>query len=1111
MLDPKVPIKSQNMNAIMKNQPKHQQDYLLPSLLKCSGGHWAVVMLCLSLLSFSIAAAHATYLSTTNIEAAGQDWTTAIWQTNSTPGDASGQAGTPVGANATTGPGNTFEMLGNGAAMQSGQAAVTVTAIRTPVTAATFPGASLILDTNTVIKFKTAGPTTFTNFVLKGGVLSASGVNQRVTISGGIQVLSQSYLSCASDADAVGPGVNSGAAYTINAAISGSGNLFLMCSPNNTTNIISGGAQNTFNGQWIIQNGVLRGDNVGSLGTNNITVDPSNTLYLADMPLITPTVGGAGSAVFDVTYDLNSAGSLILTNGGKMNLRQNCAFRSVSIAGTSLGAGTYAYAQLTNSFPGSFFAGGSGSLTVRPYNSVWPPYPPGIVTQPQSVVTTTGRLVSLSVTASNSPTGYQWFSTNSSGVTALSDGGDLVGSTTATLSFTNVTFGDAGNYFVVAMNLSGAVTSSVVNVAVYDPTNLPVIANVYPNGTNIYQPASSLTFTANSANAGIALTGIQVTLNGINVSNNLTIGGSALNRAVSCLLRPNQYYVAAITVTDTNGLRVIQTNRFDTFSPILSAEGEDYDFNGGQSTNGIDAYAGLLGTQGVDMNVLTPYGPIDDYSYRPTNQSPQIACPPIAEIPRLDYGTNQDYAVGYYHVGEWMNYTRAVPTGAYNVYARVASANSGVSITLGLVTNGVGTASQTVMSLGSFNFSGRGWSAYDFVPLQQNGALVTVNLSGTNTFRVTASQSEANFNFFVLVPKANDIPMIANLYPDGSTLLQATNKLSFTATNSVFAISANNIALTLNGVDVSSQLSISGSSNAWNVSLPLALNTNYNAVIKVTDNYGNAVSNAYYFDTFSPDNFTVEAEDFDFNGGQYIDNPGIDAYSNQVSTPYIDEWFVNQVSGAPYAYRPSDWISTAVTTDKPRQNYLTAGLPDYTVGYWLGGSWINYTHTYPAGTYTIWARLAGGTTYNVQLTNTVNGVPTYLGVFNAPGRGWSTYDWVPLRNSGGQITTVTLGGVSTLTASTDGNANANFFMLVPTNSVSLPPDAVSMSALVSSDRSHLVLSFPTQAGCNYQVLYKTNLTDSTWLPLSTIPGNGGTESFTNSIGDDSRFFRLLIQ
>lgn len=1074
--------------------------------------YFYVLLLCVLGALADSQPARANYLSTTTIEASGQDWTTAIWQTNSTPGNASGQSGTAVGANATTGPGNSFEILSNGVAITSGSASVTVPAVRTPGSASTFSGLSLAVDTNTVLKFKTAGPTTFTNLILKGGVLSDGGVNQIATVSGGVQIISQSYISSANDADADGPGINSGAAFIFNAALSGSGNFYLMNSANGATNIISGGSKNTFSGQWIIQNGMLRGDNAGSLGTNSITIDPSNTLYQADMPLITPAVGGAGSAAFDVSYDLNSAGTLTLTNGGKMNLRQHCAFAAVNIAGTALSSGTHHYSELTNNFPGSFFSGGSdatGTITVQSYSSTWTYAPPAITSQPQSVSTTTGQTVSFTVTAINGTLSYQWYTTNNNVLTPLTDTGDHFGSTTATLTFTNAAMSDSGNYVVIASNSSGSITSSVATLTVYDPSNLPAIMNLYPNGTNLYQPSSTLSFTAASPSAGINASGIQVVLNGINYSNRLVIGGSSLSRTVSCLIRPNQYYVAAITVADVNGLQTSQTFRFDTFSPVLSFEAEDYDYGGGQFiTNGIDQYAGLAGTEGVDMHVTTADAPASAYIYRGTSQ---MACSPFTDVPRLAYGTNQDYTVGYFHVSEWMNFTRPVPSGSYNVYARVASGNSSASISFGLVTNGIGTSSQTVQALGAFSFGGRGWSSFDFVPLQQNGSLVTVNLSGTNTFQAT-STAEANVSFFILVPAATDLPHIAGVYPDGSVLFQPTNRMVFTASNSVFGINQTNITVSLNGANVTSSLSFSGSTNAWSVSLPLALSTNYHAVIVAVDNYGNVVSNAFYFDTFSPNNFTFEAEDFDFNGGQYIDNPGIDAYANEVSTPYVDEWYVNQVGGAPFVYRPSDWISTAVSTDVPRQNYLNASATDYQVGYWLGGSWINYTHTYPAGTYTIWARLAGASTYHVQLTNTIAGVSTnYLGTFSASGRGWVTYDWVPLKDTNGQIAAVTLGGVSTLTTATDGNANANFFMLVATNPAYTAPNPVMMSALLGAGQTNLVFSFPTQSGYNYQLLYKTNLTDPTWLPLNSVPGNGTTESVTNAITGGSRFFRLLIQ
>ena len=47
----------------------------------------------------------------------------------------------------------------------------------------------------------------------------------------------------------------------------------------------------------------------------------------------------------------------------------------------------------------------------------------------------------------------------------------------------------------------------------------------------------------------------------------------------------------------------------------------------------------------------------------------------------------------------------------------------------------------------------------------------------------------------------------------------------------------------------------------------------YTITITATDAAGNSHSYTETFDNFSQNNFTIEAEDFDFNGGQFIDNP----------------------------------------------------------------------------------------------------------------------------------------------------------------------------------------------------------------------------------------------
>jgi hypothetical protein len=67
----------------------------------------------------------------------------------------------------------------------------------------------------------------------------------------------------------------------------------------------------------------------------------------------------------------------------------------------------------------------------------------------------------------------------------------------------------------------------------------------------------------------------------------------------------------------------------------------------------------------------------------------------------------------------------------------------------------------------------------------------------------------------------------------------------------------------------------------------------------------------------------------------------------------------------------------------------------------------------------------------------------------------------------------------------------------------------SMTASVAG--SVVSLSFPTESGLQYSVLYKTNLLSSTWQTLSTVNGTAATVTVTNSTGPGQRFYRLAIQ
>jgi hyaluronate lyase len=352
------------------------------------------------------------------------------------------------------------------------------------------------------------------------------------------------------------------------------------------------------------------------------------------------------------------------------------------------------------------------------------------------------------------------------------------------------------------------------------------------------------------------------------------------------------------------------------------------------------------------------------------------------------------------------------------------------------------------------------------------------------------------------------IPIISSVYPNGTNLFQSTNALSFNVASG-FGVSNSNISVTLNGV-LATNLQLGGSTNNWSVGCPLNPNTIYTAVITVTDDYGHVIATTNSFDTFGAANYTWEAEDFDYSGGHFTDNPPTDAYAGLSAMTNIDTHQVNFAGKD--LYRPNG-MDTEVNGDVVRSPYSGTGNSDYSIGYFSPGAWANYTRHFPAGQYNVFARLAagGGATtcnlYNVTAGwGTTNQSTNLLGTFSVPNTAWESYSYIPLRDSSSNLVTLTFSGsTNTLrlarptTASSD--CNANFFMLVP---------VFALSALQTP--TNIVISFPSQAGFNYQLQYKTNLTDAAWNPVGgSVAGNDAIMTASDSATDQSRFYRVNVQ
>jgi hypothetical protein len=289
------------------------------------------------------------------------------------------------------------------------------------------------------------------------------------------------------------------------------------------------------------------------------------------------------------------------------------------------------------------------------------------------------------------------------------------------------------------------------------------------------------------------------------------------------------------------------------------------------------------------------------------------------------------------------------------------------------------------------------------------------------------------------------------------------------------------------------------------VSYPfLAPNKSYKAIILVTDQNGQVANPTFNFDTFSASAFIWEASDWDYNGGQYFDEPSTNAYYQTISVDGIDNHDTCNGGGNPYRFGCD---ATELCGDFHRAQFIPGIYTNYDVGYTATGEWENYTRTYPSGTWNVYLRASRGAGGTATLTfgrvtngwGTTNQTLVTLGSFSLGNTGgWQTYNYVPLVDSNNRLVDLTLSGTNTLRLS-DGGANFNFFILTPP-----------LKLNGNDNGANFVISFGTQPGFNYTVQSKTNLTDPSWNAVSTVAGDGTTKSVNDLRTGLSRYYRLQV-
>ena len=262
------------------------------------------------------------------------------------------------------------------------------------------------------------------------------------------------------------------------------------------------------NGTAIANGGNISGANTATLAIASVTATDAGN-YSVTVSNVVGTVTSAAAALSVIlspsittqpvaqTQAVGASANFSVTASGTAPLAYRWLKNSATVAnGTKYSGATTAaltVATLATTDAGNFSVvitnlAGSVTSSVAPLTVV---SAPSIATPPANVSVVSGGSASFTVTASGStPLTYQWLKAGS----ALANGGNISGATTATLTISPATSADAAGYSVIVSNALGTATSTAATLTVAIP---PAIVTAPASATAT--AGNSVTFTVTAS------------------------------------------------------------------------------------------------------------------------------------------------------------------------------------------------------------------------------------------------------------------------------------------------------------------------------------------------------------------------------------------------------------------------------------------------------------------------------------------------------------------------------------------------------------------------------------------------------------------------------------
>ncbi len=195
---------------------------------------------------------------------------------------------------------------------------------------------------------------------------------------------------------------------------------------------------------------------------------------------------------------------------------------------------------------------------------------PAITNQPQSLAINATQSATFSAAASGESLSWTWFKNSS----PLSNGGNIIGATTHSLTIFNASQSNAGTYTAVASNVLGTATSSAATLTVYDP---PAITSQPQSDTSLQGQSVFFVVVA----TGTAPLNYRWRKNAANLTDSSNISGSSTSALTIRSAGPSDVAsysvivsnITTATVTSSSATLTIVSNVIPFVSMVSNVDG----------------------------------------------------------------------------------------------------------------------------------------------------------------------------------------------------------------------------------------------------------------------------------------------------------------------------------------------------------------------------------------------------------------------------------------------------------------------------------------------------------------------------------------------------------